>query len=150
MDQAKRVTEVDREKLIYTLEENREKHIREYEEAMGGYRETLLERMDKATEDAKAKLARRHERLKEKISSMSDQDIEKQCDYFTVVEAVVVEMKVPRSFAKEYDAAIDMAKWDVRQTLELTHAEFTCFVRDQWEWKSEFDAVSTMYNKAAV
>ena len=43
------------------------------------------------------------------------------------------------------DAAIDMAKWDVRETLELTHAEFTCFVRDQWDWKSGFEAISQIY-----
>lgn len=42
-------------------------------------------------------------------------------------------------------AAIDMAKWDIRETLVLTHAEFTCFVRDQWDWKSGFEAVSMLY-----
>ena len=61
------------------------------------------------------------------------------------IDGISVEMKVPRSYAKEYDAAIDMAKWDVRETLELSHAEFTCFVRDQWDWKAGFEAVSMLY-----
>ena len=63
------------------------------------------------------------------------------------MDSISVEMRVPRCYDKEYDAAIDMAKWDVRETLELTHAEFTCFVRDQWDWTSEFTAISAMYLK---
>ena len=54
-------------------------------------------------------------------------------------------MRVPRCFKDEYDDAIDMAKWDVRETLVLTYAEFTCFVRDEWDWKSGFEAVSMIY-----
>lgn len=144
-DQEKRTVEVNREKLISILESNRTKHVADYEEAMAGYKSLLLGKIDEAFEDAKKKLDEKYNRTKEKVSGFTDEDIAKQHDHFTLIDGISVEMKVPRSYAREYDAAIDMAKWDVRETLELSHAEFTCFVRDQWDWKAGFEAVSMLY-----
>lgn len=147
--QEKRTVEVNRQRLIETLESNREKHVQDYEEAMAGYKAVLLTKIDEAFGDAQKQLHVKYEKTKAKVAAFTDADIAKQRDHFTLIEDITVEMKVPRSYAKEYDAAIDMAKWDVRETLELTHAEFTCFVRDQWDWKSGFEAVSMLY-KALV
>lgn len=144
-DQEKRTVEVNRFRLLTTLSTNKEKHVAEYEEAMAGYKAVLLEKLEESFADAKNKLEEKHAKIKAKIEKFTDSDISKQHDTFLLVEQVTVEMKVPRSFEKDYDAAIDMAHWDVRDTLELTHAEFNCFVRDQWDWKSGFEAVSTMY-----
>jgi hypothetical protein len=149
MDQEKRTVEVNRLKLIETLEANRTKHVQDYEEAMAGYKAVLLSKIDEAFDDAKKQLETKYEKTKSRVAAFTDADIAKQRDSFTLIDDITVEMKVPRSYAKEYDAAIDMAKWDVRETLELTHAEFTCFVRDQWDWKSGFEAVSMLY-KAAI
>ena len=144
-DQQKRTVEVDRIRLINILTENRQKHIADYDEAMAGYRATLLDKVSKAFEQAAAALGERRAKLEAKIAGFTDEDISKQRDHLTLVDAVTVEMKVPRSYVEEYDAAIDMAKHDVRTTLELSHAEFTCFVRDRWDWKSDFDAISAIY-----
>jgi hypothetical protein len=148
IDQEKRTIEVDRKKLVETLEENRIKHIKDYEEAMSGYKDVLLLKIDEAFDEAKKQLTSKYEKTKEKVAAFTDADISKQRDVFTLVDGVTVEMKVPRSYAAEYDAAIDMAKWDVRETLELTHSEFTCFVRDQWDWKSGFEAISMLYKSS--
>lgn len=145
MDQEKRTVEVDRMALIAELHENRAKHIVDYEEAMAGYKAVLLSKVDEAFADAKTYLESKYEKTKAKIVAFTDEDIAKQRDSFTLIDDITVEMKVPRSYVKEYDAAIDMAKWDVRAVLELTHAEFTCFILDQWDWKSGFDAVSRLY-----
>lgn len=144
-DQENRTIEVNRMKLIETLTANREKHVRDYEEAKAGYKAVLLEKVDEAFEEAKLVLSKRHETTKGRVSELTEADIEKQRDSFTLIDAVHIEMKVPRCFKAEYDAAIDMAKWDVRDTLVLTYAEFTCFVRDEWDWKSGFEAVSMIY-----
>lgn len=144
-DQENRVVEVNRLELLETLRSNREKHIAEYEEAMSGYKDLLVSNIDSAFEKAKAQLDKSHAKTRQEVLEFTDEDIKKQSDYFTIVEGSSVHMKVPRSFAKEYDAAIDMATWDVRETLELTHAEFTCFVRDEWDWKSDFAEISTRY-----
>lgn len=144
-DQEKRTIEVNRVKLLQTLISNRDNHIKAFEQAMAGYKAVLLVKIDHAFANAKEALVAKHEKTRAKVAAFTDEDISKQYDYFTLVEEVTVEMKVPRSYAKEYEAAIDMANWDVRETLELTHAEFTCFVRDQWDWKSGFEAVSKLY-----
>jgi hypothetical protein len=148
MDQEKRTVEVNRVKLIEALTSNREKHVQEYDEAMAGYKAVLLSKIDQAFKDARKEIEAKYEKTKAKVTNFTDADIAKQRDSFTLIDAITVEMKVPRSYAKEYDAAIDMAKWDVRETLDLTHAEFTCFVRDQWDWKSGFEAVSMLYKAA--
>lgn len=149
MDQEKRTVEVDRIKLIATLESNREKHLAEYKEAMEGYKSTLLTKIEEAYVDAKKQIKNEYDRIKAKVGKLTDEDIARQRDSVVLLDGIVVEMKVPRSYVKEYDAAIDMARWDVRETLDLTHAEFTCFVRDQWDWKSGFEAVSMMYKASA-
>lgn len=148
-DQENRTVKVDRLKLIGILEANRTKHVQEYEEAMAGYKSVLLSKIDKAFEDAKLQLESQHKKTKSKVAAFTDTDIAKQHDRIVLIDGICVDMKVPRSYQKEYDAAIDMAKWDVRETLELTHAEFTCFVRDHWDWKSGFDAVSMLYKAVA-
>lgn len=144
-DQEKRIVTVDRVKLISILKENRQKHSDEYEEAMAGYKNVLLSKIDESFAEAKKSLEDRYEKTKAKVSNFTDEDISKQNDYFTLIDEISVEMKVPRSFVKEYDAAIDMAVWDVRDTLDLTYAEFTCYVRDMWDWKGSFEAISAIY-----
>ena len=148
-DQEKRKVEVNRLKLVDILRANLKKHIAEYNEAMAGYKAELLDRINQAFDKAEQQLAAERKKLADKVAGFTDEDILKQNDYITLVNAIGVEMKVPRSYAKEYEAAIDMAEWDVRETLELSHAEFTCFVRDQWDWKSDFEAVTSIYNVKA-
>ena len=94
------------------------------------------------------KLEKQYEEAKRHVACLTDAEIENQRDVITLLDAFHVEMKVPRCFKKEYDAAIDMARWDVRETLVLTYAEFTCFVRDEWDWKRGFDAITAVYKAA--
>lgn len=144
-DQSERSVVVDREELIEVLTSNREKHLKDYEEAKLGYRASLLQRIDAAFSDAKKSIEARHRQTRESVEQMSDADIAKQNDSLVLLNSINIQMRVPRCFAKEYDAAIDMASWDVRETLELSHAEFQCFVRDVWDWTSDFEAVSACY-----
>jgi hypothetical protein len=148
-DLRQRKVEVNRAKLIETLKLNREKHIKEYEEAKAGYKSALLEKLENAVEEARKNIEKQYGKRKAEIGELTDDDISTQEDYVRLLDAVTIQMKVPRSYAKEYDAAIDIATWDVRETLELSNAEFTCFVRDEWDWKTEFAATSQMYMKAA-
>jgi ribosomal protein L9 len=145
-DVRKRIVEVNRLKLIETLEANRTTHIKEYEEAKRGYKAELLTKLDQAVAEARKTIEKQYAKRQKEVAEINDEDIEKQEDYVRLFDGITITMKVPRSFAKEYDAAIDIAKWDVRDTLELSHAEFTCFVRDEWDWKSDFIATSKMYN----
>lgn len=144
-DQKQRQVEVNRVKLIETLLLNREKHVKEYNEAVVGYRTMALEKLQSEYEKAKVAIERNLEKAKVSIQEFDPADSEKHSDYLSLVEAVTVRLPVPRNFSKEYDAAIDMAGWDVRDTLELTHAEFQCFVRDVWEWSNDFSSLTKSY-----
>lgn len=144
-DLEKRVVEVDRQALLVKLHENKAKHVADYEEAKAAYKQVLLAKIKDAFILAQTKLYERQDKLTKKIESLTDDQISEQNDFITLVESINIEMKVPRCYADEYDAAIAIAEHDVNPTLKLSYAEFTCFIRDQWDWKLGFDAVSTMY-----
>lgn len=144
-DMQNRVVEVNREKLVLILKENREAHIANYKEAVAGYKEVAKKELEKAHEKAKKELESNVQRCGEKIEAFDPSD-RNVTDYLSLVSAVNVHLIAPRNYSKEYDAAIDMAQWDVRETLELTTAEFQCFVRDVWEWSEDFRNSTAVYN----
>lgn len=149
-DLEKRVVEVDREALLTKLHENKAKHIADYNEAKAAYKQVLLNKISEAFEAARDKLDERQTKLVRKVNALTDDQISEQQDYVAIVDAISIEMKVPRCYVDEYDAAIAIAEHDVNPTLKLSYAEFTCFIRDQWDWKSGFDAVSTMYKSLTL
>lgn len=146
-DQEKRIVQVDRIQLIKTLEENLKNHIKDYEEALKGYRGLLNNKIDEGYKKAISTIESSYKNIKGKVANLTNEDIYLQRDQFTLLDAIYVNMKVPRSYANEYQVAIDIFKWDVREIAELTYAEFTCFVRDEWDWQVEFKSISAMYTK---
>lgn len=144
-----RKVEVNRKQLIETLESNKKKHVAEYQEAKAGYRAVLLKKIDESFSHATKSLDRKRDELIRWAKDLSDEELAKTHDTVVLLNHIMLEMKVPRCYAAEYDAAIDIAKWDVRETLELSYAEFTCFVRDQWDWKSEFRETYLGYTQQA-
>lgn len=144
-DQQERIVQVNRKELIETLKKNRELHIQEYDVAKKGYRETLRQKIVSAFDDAISSIDKKRTALLSWADSLTDVEISKVNDNFTLLNGINLEMRVPRSYAKEYNTAIDIAVWDVRDTLELSYAEFQCFVRDEWDWKQEFQQISALY-----
>ena len=145
-DQQERIIQVNRKELIDTLKKNRELHIQEYEIAKKGYRETLRKKIISSFDEAISSIEKKRLSMLSWAESLTDAEISKVNDYFTLLNGINLEMRVPRSYAKEYDAAIDIAAWDVRDVLELSYAEFQCFVRDEWDWKQEFQQTSALYS----
>ena len=144
-----KTVEVNKEQLIQTLESNLVQHRKDYESAMTGYKMSLRAKVEKAYENAKTTLEKNITKLNQEIDSLTDDTIAKQPERIKVVDNLYVDMKVPRSYEKEYRSAIDLAKWDVNPTLKLSYAEFTCFVQDQWDWKIECQETFTYYNSIA-
>lgn len=145
-DTENRVVTVIRENLVKKLEENKEKHVLQYNEAMAGYKEELLGIVQKAFEKAENDLEKKKNSLVEKIKNFKDEDILKQSDYMTLIDAIHIEMKVPRSYAKDYDRAIEIAKWEANEKMELSTAEFTCYILDEWDWTSDFALTNSLYS----
>ena len=97
--------------------------------------------------EAKQAATRRIEMNFKKIKSdLEDfQDGDQRSDYITLIQQENLYLPVPRNYSEAYDAAIDLAEWDVNDTLVLTYAEFQCFVRDEWDWTEEFVGNTCMY-----
>lgn len=144
-DQEKRITTVNRNELLNKLCDNLKKHIKDYDEAMKGYKSVLLSKIDLAFTKARKDLEAKNIAVVDKVRGLTDEDITKQSDRFIILDTIYVDMKVPRSYADEYRAAIDLFTWEVEETVELSYAEFGCFVRDMWDWQLEFKAISAMY-----
>lgn len=145
-DQQSRKVEVDRIKLIEKLTENKQKHVAEYDAAIKGYKSELLDRLNKSYNEAKKTLKKNFTKIKNQVSNLSEEDIENQNDSLCFIDEIYIHMQKPKSYEKEYDVAIDMMKWDVRDTVELTYAEFTCFINDDWSWKRDFKKLHKMYS----
>ena len=144
-DQSNRTVIVRRSELLEQLNRNLEQHRVDYDEAIAGYKSQLLSKIEAEFEKAKETVKKSHENVVARVNKLNSADIPKQRDTIPIIDSIYISMKVPRSYASEYEAAIDMFRWDVRDTVELTYAEFTCFVRDQWDWKGLFNEISTMY-----
>lgn len=140
-----RKVEVNRLELVKTLKENLRIHGNEYQEALAGYKQAFLEKAEEAFKNARIRLDKKFKQVKQESEGWTTEDITKRHASIQIVDPVYLTLPVPRSYEKEYLAAIDMASWDVRDTLELTMAEFNCFVRDEWDWKDEFVTTSSMY-----
>lgn len=146
-DQNQRTVVVSTFDLLQTLKDNKEKHIKKYEEALRGYKEELLEKMSKAFDKAQRELEKRKTELTNRITNLTDEEVKDQDDYVVIVNQIAIDMEAPKCYSEEYDAAIDMVRWDTRETLELTAAEFNCFVRDKWNWSRTFEISATKYLK---
>lgn len=144
-DQEARKVEVNRQELLKKLKENLAKHIVDYNNAMSGYKNLLSSKIDEGYVNAKVTIEENYNKIKEKVGKFTNEDISKQKDMFTIMDGIYVSMKVPKIFDKEYQMAIDIFEWDVREIVQLSYAEFTCFVLDQWDWQSEFKSISAMY-----
>lgn len=145
-DQRKRVIEVNRLVLLEKLEANLLKHQQDYEEAMAGYKDELRKKIEEGYVNAKEQVERSYHRAVEEADALTPESISKRRDHIRFMEDIWIQMPVPKSFADDYRSAIDMVRWDVRDTLELSYAEFNCFVRDQWDWRDEFDTVTSNYS----
>lgn len=56
----------------------------------------------------------------------------------------------PEDHTKSYDEAIDMLEWATGNEVELTHAQFVQYVRDEWGWKGNWEVSNSAYITSAT
>lgn len=142
----KRKINVDKQKLLTTLIENRAKHVAEYNEALANYRAQFVAKVEQAVKDARATLTKEAKKLTDKVTSMTDKEILEQRSCVVLLPHVMIEMPVPVSYEKQYNTIISMFEIEELNTVELSGAEFTCFILDEWDWSVSFKHVTSMYN----
>jgi hypothetical protein len=110
---------ISKDKLLTKLKENRETHRAQFKEALEGWKERVLEELEKAVENAKKGL--------------------KYETYFSLPR--------PEDHTEEYNAVIDQVEWNEEEQIELDLHSFNQFIRDDWGWKKDFLTNSAMYMK---
>lgn len=98
-----------RTKLVQILKENREKHVKAFEEADKLYKEALVKSAEEMLE-----------RVKDGDDSQTRLDVVK-----------------PVNNAHHYDRAISMFELATEQDIELEQEVFSQLVLDQWDWKDQ-------------
>ena len=112
-----KTVKIKRGDLLSHLKNNKKKHIEEYTEAMVGYRKAILQE------------------LKDK-QMVACQNLDIGHTLKTIR---------PTSFEKSYDEIISMLEWTTDKEIELDHSEFTMYVQDDWSWKGNFLAATSIY-----
>lgn len=121
MNNINMTTEVDKVKLLETLEKNLETHSKIVQEAKDGY------------------LKKASEVLAEKIEQIKEGKI----------VALAFSLKPPVDYSEVYENSIEMLKWHKGETVTLEADEFRQLVRDEWDWTDNFLLSNSNYSGGA-
>lgn len=112
--------QVNRKRLIETLEHNRQEHIKEYDEAAGLFAEAYLNKLgEMRVKSAEAKTPSEFPRY--------------------------VDLEPPVSYEQSYTDAIELLELSEEDTVTLTASQHKQFVKDEWSWKRAFLSNSEFY-----
>ncbi len=145
MELQERKIVVDKAKLIEHLKLNKEKHLKEYYEAAAAYKTSAIQMLEDERKKISRQLTKRYSEIIDGINKFDSLNPTATLDSWNIISTTNIHLKVPRNFSHIYDKAISVAEWDVNETLTISYAEFQCFIHDEWDWKAEFTAVSSLY-----
>lgn len=115
-----RSVKVEKKKLLSIVRENREKHIKEYDESVADYKAAAV------------KVAAEHVELA-KTGELSK------------IAKIKAMPSAPVNYEKEYDRAIRMLELSVEKEIEVEEDIFNQLVLDEWAWKHQFVASASLY-----
>lgn len=111
---------VGRSKLLIEVKKNRTSHEKAYKEAVIGYRQASIEKLEQMLADAKNGKA-----------IQSDTNLEE-----------------PETHLAEYDRIIKQLELTSDHIIELHDQEFNQYVMDEWNWKHKFMTTNSFYSNA--
>ena len=115
-----RSVKIDKIELLKIVRENKDKHVKEYNESVEDYKAAAI------------KVAAEH------VELAKSGDLEK----IAKIKAMPAK---PSSYEKEYDRAIRMLELSVESVIELEDDIFNQLVLDEWTWKHQFTASASLY-----
>lgn len=115
-----RSVKVEKSELMSILQENKKKHIKEYDEAVKDYKKAAL------------KVAKEHV------------DLAKSGDLDQIAKIKAMPQR-PFSYEDSYNRAIRMMELSVDNVIELEEQIFNQLVLDEWSWKNAFVATGALY-----
>lgn len=122
------IVDVEKNTLLKILIENQKKHVEEFARATQGFKEKMKECV-------------------EKDKQQLDLFIEKVQKGLGAKPPVMTHMHLlaPKSFEDSYSDAIGMLELHQGTSLKLDHKSYMKFVKDRWDWKDNFHAVTSTY-----
>lgn len=111
---------ISKGKLLTKLRENRDSHLKQYEEAISGWQEEVRKGLSVLLQNATTG---------ESFSTF-------------------LNLPEPKSYTLDYDEIISQIEWNEEDHIELSHSEFKQFILDDWNWKHDFAGATAMYSKA--
>lgn len=119
---------MDRLALLEIVKSNLAKHIEAYTESVNDYNIGLI----KISE------------WNVKVSKLNLRNLTKEID-LTKVSQFKGYPSAPKSYAPEYGRAIRMLELSVEEIIDIEEDVFNQLVLDEWGWKNNFIATSTLY-----
>lgn len=108
---------VKKETLLRKIKENLKKHMKDYKEAMKGYKKEAIIVLNKMLVDV---------RKGKKINSF-------------------LELKTPEHHKNDYERVIGMLEMHEGELIELSDQDYRIYLMDQWDWKHSFDMNTKSY-----
>jgi hypothetical protein len=113
---------VERIALLMAIKGNRDAHRAVFLKAQEGYRNMMIEELDRMLQDAKeGKQIRR-----------------------------TVSLVEPQDHTEDYDRVITMLEMSVDKEIEIDAGSFDQYVRDRWSWKQFTDSTNALYAARAI
>lgn len=127
--------------LVNRIKENRARHEKLYGEAV----EAFWEKAQKFVRNLEERIERRDSKLLNKVGGDGRNPFR---GGFPPVEMILGFLGVgdgglpapPPCYLDDYDQALDMVESNVGNEIELDASDFARLVRDEWDWRSQFDA----------
>jgi hypothetical protein len=113
---------VNKAELISTLEKNKARHRKIFEEACAGYEKEVIRQLQDQLKRAKAGIRR----------------------------SIYISIEAPVDQTKEYDRAIAMLNMSIDNEVMLSEKNFQCYVLDDWSRKQAFLRSSSPYSQIAA
>jgi hypothetical protein len=110
---------VKKDELLKAIRANRETHRDRFLKATTAYREVVIKTLDRTLVE-----------VREGRPFLVNQ---------------IISLAMPTEHTKEYDTILRMLEMSVNDELVVSQKQFKQFVLDDWDWKGDFERVSSSY-----
>ena len=117
------IIKINKEELKSVVSSNREQHRAIFEEAIVGFRERVIQELDKQLERAKQNVPQGN---------------------------VLISLPRPEDHTKDYDRLLRQLEMEVEDVVELEDYEFAQYVMDDWAWKKQWLVSNSVYSATAA
>lgn len=124
---------IQKDKLLQTIEKNREVHEKEYNETVEAYKILVKEKLKEKIEQQKIA-------FKKSIKELEENMLQFEND---VNVKPLVSVQKPVNYLENYDTAIGMLNYSIDDIVCLHRKEFQSYVMDNWSWKEEFRSTNS-------